>query len=105
MGLRLAAAVALLVLYATAGAEPAPHAPKLDPLPGPARSEDAPAQALPAVTTVCQDPRTHACWSEPGERDCAGARVFRVVLAAAPGDDVAAALAACRTTTTTLPRP
>jgi hypothetical protein len=55
--------------------------------------DDAPARRLPAVTTVCREPGTLRCWTEPGEGRCAGNDVFRIVIS---GADVETALADCR---------
>jgi hypothetical protein len=64
---------------------------------------DEPARRLPPVTTVCRRAAPPACWSEPGERRCDGAEVFRIVIDEPGRPDPATALADCRRSLATAP--
>lgn len=76
---------------AAAGAQD-PVAPKLSgDVPQPAAREEAPAQPVPSVVTICIDHAARRCWTAAGESGCE--QVFATVPAGSP--DVGSRLRAC----------
>ena len=78
-----ALAAAQVPMVPTLGADVAPTA----------ATENAAAQRLPSVVTICSDRRARRCWTVAGTSDCAGAE--RVATVAADSPDAGAKLRAC----------